>query len=982
MGPPESGTADLVLELGRLGSAPLPLVGGKALNLGRLATAGFPVPAGFCLTTAAYRMAVPPELGELAARLDGLAATFDGLAAGAGRIGEAPASESGSGNEPPRESAQREIAQHETAQREIASRARELVGTAPVPPQVEAAIRRAYAAMGNAPVPAASTRSIDGPPDGGMSPDIGTSPAVAVRSSATAEDLPFASFAGQQDSFLDVVGADAVIEAVRRCWASLWTDRAVAYRSANGIRHSDVGLAVVVQHVVGAATAGVLFTANPVTGTRGETVIDASAGPGAAVVSGAVTPDHFVVETATGRIRESSPGRGGSGTGDPRPGDVRTSGGGTGAGADSLVLSGAQLRELTSLGAAAQEHFGEPQDVEWVIDAGGKIWLTQSRPITTLYPLPDPSSARPFGLESSPAAETRVYLCGTLLQGLTRPLTPMGLSAMESLGNRRSPYAYVNPGLRMYADLTPALRTESGRRMLLKWLPLADGRLASVLPALFEDPRFGRTKEQSRRSELRASDGRRRDGTAGLATMVWLVPSLIRAAVRPKAELRRALRFGKRLEADLGLTEPATLFGRLDHAQNVPGRTVDGLIRATLPAPAAGYAMLGLARWLLRGVAEPRELEAVLRGLPHNVTTEMDLDLWSLAVSVRDDGASREAFLGRRPDELAVSYAAGALPPVAQAGVRRFLERYGHRAVAEIDLGMPRWSEKPGHILGMISNYLRVEDPEQAPDRQFDRAADHAEDKIRSLVARAGAVSPLRGRLLAVCLHRTRQLAGLRELPKFYVVTVLAEVHKQLAVVGAELARAGTLGAADDVFFLTFDEVRVGLRGGELKGIVAERRRIYDAELRRKRIPRLLLSDGTDVEAAVASAAAASGALIGTPASAGTAAGRVRVILDPVGAHLEPGEILVAPSTDPGWTPLFLTAGALVMEMGGVISHGAVVAREYGIPAVVGVPDATTRLRTGQTVVVDGAAGTVTAVETATDGGAVTGVGTDTQSGP
>jgi phosphohistidine swiveling domain-containing protein len=932
MGPPESGTPDLVLDLGRLDSGSLSLVGGKALNLGRLATAGFPVPAGFCLTTAAYRMAVPPELEALAARLDALAAGAP--------IGEAPATGSPSGNE--------------TAQREGAQRARELVGTAPVPPEVEAAVRGGYAAMSNA-------------PDGVTSPAAVSPPAVAVRSSATAEDLPFASFAGQQDSFLDVVGADAVVQAVRRCWASLWTDRAVAYRSANGIRHSDVALAVVVQHVVDAAAAGVLFSANPVTGARGETVIDASTGPGQAVVSGAVTPDHFVVETATGKIRQSGPGRGGSGKGD---------------GGGSPVLSGAQLRELASLGVAAQEHFGEPQDVEWVIDPDGKIWLTQSRPVTTLYPLPDPSSARPFGLESVPAAETRVYLCGTLLQGLTRPLTPMGLSAMESLGSRRSPWAYVNPGLRMYVDLTPLLRTASGRRMLLKWLPLADGRSASVLPALLDDPRFGRTNGQPRPSKLRASEGRSRDGTAGVATMVWLVPALIRAVLRPQAELRRALRFGKRLEADLALAEPATVFRRLDHAQNVPARTVDGLIRATLPAPAAGYAMLGLARWLLRGVAEPRELEAVLRGLPHNVTTEMDLELWLLAVSVRDDAASREAFLGRRPGELAVSYAAGALPPVAQAGLRRFLDRYGNRAVAEIDLGMPRWSEKPDHILGMISNYLRVEDPELAPDRQFERAADHAEARIRSLVARAGAVSPLRGRLVAGCLHRTRQLAGLRELPKFYVVTVLGEVHRQLAAVGAELARAGTIGTADDVFFLTFDEVRVGLRGGELKGMIAERRRIYDTELRRKRIPRLLLSDGTDVEAAAASAAAPSGALVGTPASAGTAAGRVRVILDPVGAHLEPGEILVAPSTDPGWTPLFLTAGALVMEMGGVISHGAVVAREYGIPAVVGVPDATTRLRTGQTVVVDGAAGTITAVEAATDGGTVTEAGIATQSRP
>jgi pyruvate,water dikinase len=191
-------------------------------------------------------------------------------------------------------------------------------------------------------------------------------------------------------------------------------------------------------------------------------------------------------------------------------------------------------------------------------------------------------------------------------------------------------------------------------------------------------------------------------------------------------------------------------------------------------------------------------------------------------------------------------------------------------------------------------------------------------------------------------------------------------MHRQLAAVGADLTKAGTIAAAGDAFFLDFDELRVGLRGADLRGIVAGRRRTYDVELRRRRIPRLLLSDGTDVEAAVMAKDAAlalpdaADRLAGTPASAGKATGKVRVVMDPVGARLEPGEILVAPSTDPGWTPLFMTAGALVMEMGGVISHGAVVAREYGIPAVVGVPDATARLRDGQTVTVDGAAGTVT----------------------
>jgi phosphohistidine swiveling domain-containing protein len=910
--PPASHAADgpvvapLVIRLNEAGSAQLRLVGGKALNLGKLLAAGFRVPSGFCLTTEAYERAVPAELADLASQLDAAATA---LAPGV------PARYDESAQVPP-------------PQDERAQRARALISSSPVPPEVEAALRAAYAELGD--------------------------PAVAVRSSATAEDLPFASFAGQQDSYLGVVGADALTDAVRRCWASLWSERAVAYRSANGISHRGVGLAVVVQRQVDAAAAGVLFTANPVTGTRTETVIDASRGAGQAVVSGTVNPDHFVLDTATARVLHRTP---------------------AGPAAGRPSLSDAQLSELTSLGDRVQRLLGGPQDAEWVIDAGGEVWLTQSRPITTLYPLDD-LSAGEEGLAFEAGAGTRVYLCGTLLQGLTRPLTPMGLSVLGGVGNRNGPWKYRNPGLRMFVDLTPALRSKLGRRYLLQVLPLADGRSAAVFPALLEDPRFrvvrpsrkfaakverrGRpVPTRSTARTRRAERSRSAEVTASLGLFLKLLPPLVRAAVRPEAELRRAQAYGKRLEAELVPPEPATAFQRLDYAQHILDGTVSGLIQATLPGPATGYIMLALARRLLRGIAEPRELETVLRGLPHNVTTEMDLELWDAARALSTDPASREAFLQRRPDELAASFHAGALPPPAQAGVRRFLSRYGHRAVAEIDLGMPRWAEEPDHILGMITNYLRVEDPEQAPDRQFARATEHAEARIHALVERVAARSRWRARLLGLALRRVRELSGLRELPKFNIVMVLADMHRQLSRIGAELARNGSIAAPEDVFFLNFDEVRVGLRGADLCGIVADRRRLYDRELRRRHIPRILLSDGTDVEAAMMAKSPPAHGLSGTPASAGTATGKVRVVLDPVGAHLEPGEILVAPSTDPGWTPLFLTAGALVMEMGGVISHGSVVAREYGIPAVVGVPDATTRLHTGQTVTVDGFAGTV-----------------------
>ncbi|HTF46150.1 MAG TPA: PEP-utilizing enzyme, partial [Pseudonocardia sp.] len=297
-----------------------------------------------------------------------------------------------------------------------------------------------------------------------------------------------------------------------------------------------------------------------------------------------------------------------------------------------------------------------------------------------------------------------------------------------------------------------------------------------------------------------------------------------------------------------------------------------------------------------------------------------------------------------------------------QAGMAAFLGQYGHRAVAEIDLGLPRWSDDPTHLFGVLINYLRLDDQSVAPDAQFAKSVAGAEDQVRELVAMARRRGRVRGQVVAMALGRARALAGLREEPKYYLVVALGKVRAQLAVLGTELAEAGRLTDAEDVFFVDLAELRRGLRGADLRELVAGRRADYDREMRRRQIPRVLLSDGTEPEAVSTQAAgldAADDRLIGVPASAGNVTGIARVVLDPVGAHLAPGEILVAPSTDPGWTPLFLTAGGLVMEMGGANSHGAVVAREYGIPAVVGVPAATQRIQDGQRIEVRGAEGCV-----------------------
>jgi pyruvate,water dikinase len=804
---------------------------------------------------------------------------------------------------------------------DLAAQARALVLAAPVPDDIAQAIRQSAA----------------GP--------------VAVRSSATAEDLPDASFAGQQDTYLNVVGAEAVLDAVRRCWASLWTERAVAYRTANGIDHRTVRLAVVIQDMVQSHVAGVMFTANPVTGRRHEAVIDASPGLGESVVSGAVNPDHFVVDMETGRITER------------RLGDKRTAirslpGGGTEhvtTALEGACVTDDQLRALAALGSRVEALYGSPQDTEWAIDAAGTLWLTQARPVTTLYPIP-----------VATAEGLRVYFCFSLAQGLYRPITPMGLSALRVVSSSAAslfgaPVAdrlagapqFNEAGGRIFIDVTGVVRSRMGRATVPRIFDVMEARSAKVLRGLFDDPRLS-VIQRSCWPVLRR--------IARVLFRYRIPPRAVHALIDPEAARRRADQVGVDLRRRLALPAGATAIQRLDHVEQVLATEIIPLLPTVmLPGAVPGFLMLALASRLLGDRAQPGEVQSVLRGLPHNVTTEMDLALWQVANRIRRDPAAAELVRTVPTTELVGRFHAGTLPPVAAEALAGFLAAYGERAVAEIDLGLPRWSEEPAHVLGVIANYLRLDDPALAPDALFARGAAEAEQAIESLGRRAGG---LRGRVVRFALRRARSLAGLRELPKYYMVTALAAVRAQLAAVGAELASRGRLAAAPDVFFLTLAEVRKAVDPAgpgtiDLRALVARRREEYERELRRRHVPRILLSDGTEPEAVATAGAPAEGALTGTPASAGTVAGTARVVLDPVGAHLEPGEILVCPSTDPGWTPLFLTAGGLVMEMGGANSHGAVVAREYGIPAVVGVARATERIVTGQRITVDGTAGAV-----------------------
>jgi rifampicin phosphotransferase len=886
----------LVVPLTGLDRTLLPIVGGKAAQLGELLHADFAVPGGFCVTTAAYA-----RISALAG-LDGFLTELSTLSL-----------------------------DESTRQAELAAAVRTALLQTPVTNDIPSAITEAYQRLGQ-----------------------DKSTPVAVRSSATAEDLPAASFAGQQETFLNVIGVEAVLDAVQRCWASLWTDRAVSYRANHGIDPRSVRLAVIVQCMVDAQVAGVLFTANPLTGKRQQAAIDANPGLGEAVVSGATTPNHFVVNTPTGEIVERR-------LSDKRVVIRAGVGGGTQrveypTPAPSACLNDSQIRALAELGARVEAYFGMPQDIEWAIDTAGHLWVLQARSITTLFPLPPDAPMTDD--------ELRVYLSFTVQQGTYLPFTPMGISAIRVLASAvltflgsppsepiRGPHFITEAACRIFLDVTGALRTSFGRTILSTMMAQAEVHAVAIFEQLSADPRLSLVKTSWLSLVLTMGRVLARTGLPWrlLQALVWPITAHSRLL-----SLINGLRTTAIVEAAADPQTRLTAVGRLLMDE------LPRLLSGAAPVMLGGMGTIRIASQLLGTLVSEEELQVVLRGLPYNPTTEMNLALWALAQEVHAEPATAALVQNTSPPQLAAAYRSGSLPPSLQRGLTDFLAIYGHRSVSELDLGVTRWSEDPAYLLGVLANYLQFRDPEQAPDRQFRRAAQEAMTMLTELTRRAQRMGRVRGLLVHFFLTRARALGGMREMPRFAIALLLAQARAILWPVGDMLVQAGHLEQASDIFSLSLSEARAALNGADLRAIVRERQTQYDQERARRHVPLVLLSDGTEPAMASAAVEAADGLLRGTPASPGVVTALARIIHDPAGAHLAAGEILVAPSTDPGWTPLFLTAEGLVMEMGGAMSHGAIVAREYGIPAVVGVAGAIEHIRTGQRITVDGTRGTVT----------------------
>ena len=871
--------------------------GGKAVNLVRLAAKGFPVPPGFVATTDAYRAVVAAN------NLDAVVST-----ALAGLHGSGP-----------------------EALERTSALIRAAFEAAEVPSEIAGAIREALVSLG------------DGP--------------VAVRSSATAEDLADASFAGQQDTYLNVVGADAVLDAVVRCWGSLWTARAIGYRTQAGIAHDQVALAVVVQRQIASEASGVAFTADPLTGARNRVVIDATLGLGEALVSGQVVPDH-VVCSHSGEVLERVRGEKAVVTVPLAGGGIET----RERAGEEWALDDEQFSGVARLAVEVEVEYGSPQDIEWAI-ADGRLWLLQARAITSLYELPqDIDTPDELGMWGSFGA----------FQGVLDPITPIGQDAIlllvrgihKMVGShvpRRatlasSPILRV-AGERLWVRLDLAYRTGVGHRILPALLSFADPPTAAIIEKL-DEPRWTPHGSMPAKSARGLSRPLRRVFPVMLRS--FRDPEAVRHRLEEECEelvvlaserLRRASAVQgaeQRLQARIAATHESLeeMFPVL-------------LVRFGPIMPVGGAGMN-----ILRLVGGPEALET-MRSLDGNVTTEMDLALWSAAESIRADDASRAAVLGQPAGEVAASYLVGALPSVAQRAIGGFLDAYGIRGVGEIDLGRPRWRDDPAGAIVSLQAYVGLPDDAAGPAVEYaegKQVAQAATERLVTKLLAEGLPGRIKAALLTRLIRTVRGGFGGRETPKFTVVREFGLIRDALLESGRDLVEAHRLDDPNDVMYCHLGDLvqAWSLPEGDLKRRVAANKETYAREAKRRQVPRLLLGDGRTFYEGMADQ---DGDLMGSPVSPGVVEGRVRVVLSPATAGLEKGEILVCPGTDPAWTPLFLTAGGLVTEVGGLMTHGAVVAREYGLPAVVGVHAATERLVTGQRIRLDGSTGHITLLE-------------------
>lgn len=848
------------------------VVGGKGAHLGELSRIeGVRVPAGFCVTTDAFRriMAEAPSIDDQLSRLSRL--------------------------KPDDRDAIRALS---------AEIRRTLEGIA-IPEDLASEITRPLAGLGE-------------------------QVAYAVRSSATAEDLPTASFAGQQDTYLNVVGPAAILQHVSRCWASLFTERAVTYRLRNGFDHRNVHMAVVVQQMVFPEASGILFTADPVTGNRKVASVDASFGLGEALVSGLVNADVYKVRdgevvdktVATKQLAiQASPS---GGTQEQTIEPERQ---------DQPALTDEQVVRLAQLGHRIEAHFGSPQDIEWCLADDG-FQIVQSRPITTLFPIP-----------AAGDGENHVYISVGHQQMMTDPMKPLGLSFWQLTANR----PMYEAGGRLFVDVAQALASPAGRAGLMGLVGKSDPLIGDALQTILDRGDFIPSLPDDGPSGPPAGGAPAGDVPAPIETDPAIVTELIGRWQASIAALKRDIRTksGTAL-LDFILADIQELKRFLFDPQSLQ------MIMAGMEA--TWWLNEQLQKWL----GEKNAADTLTQSVPHNVTSEMGLALLDVADVIRPHPDVVD-FLQHVEDESFLDE----LPKIAggresRDAIRAWLDKYGMRCVGEIDITRPRWSERPTTLVPVILGHIKNFEP-GAGERRFEQGRQEAWKKEQELLERLRTLpeGERKAEEAKRMIDRVRTFAGYREYPKYGWISYYF-IYKQALMEEAErLAAAHVIREKEDIFYLTFQELQDVVRTNQVDDQIIRDRKDAFRSYQALTPPRVITSDGEVIAGAYRRDDVPAGALAGLPVSAGTVEGRARVILDMAEADLEADDILVTAYTDPSWTPLFVAIKGLVTEVGGLMTHGAVIAREYGLPAVVGVEHATRLIRDGQRIRVHGTDGYV-----------------------
>jgi rifampicin phosphotransferase len=856
-----------VLGLQEIDQTHVAVVGGKGAQLGELSRIeGIQVPAGFCVTTDAFRrvMAYAPSIDD---RLDRLS---------------------------------RLNLEDREAVRTLSSEIRRTLEGVAIPEDVAAAITRALARLGE-------------------------QAAYAVRSSATAEDLPTASFAGQQDTYLNIVGPSAILQHISRCWASLFTERAVTYRLRNGFDHRKVRMAVVVQRMVFPEAAGILFTADPVTGNRKVSAVEASFGLGEALVSGLASPDAYQVRdsevvakaVATKQLAIYALPAGGTQKQVIDP-----------ARQEQPALTDAQAVRLAQLGRRIEAYFGRPQDIEWcLVDDGFQI--VQSRPITTLYPIP-----------AAGDRENHVYVSVGHQQMMTDPMKPLGLSVWQLTALR----PMYDAGGRLFVDVTQGLASPSSRAGLLEVLGRGDPLIRDALQTVLDRGDF---------IPSLPDEGPGKPPAGGAPAPIQTDPAIVTDLIERSQASIAALQRDIRTKSGSALLD--FILADIQELKRVLGDP-----RSMQVIMAGMEATWWLNEQLQAWLGEKNAADTLTLSAPNNVTSEMGLALLDVADIIRPH-PEVVAFLQHVEDEGfldELTKLAGGRE--ARDAIRAYLDSYGMRCVGEIDITRPRWSERPTTLVPVILDNIRNFEP-GARKRRFEQGRQEAWTKERDVLERLRALADggRKAEEAKRMIDRVRTFIGYREYPKYAIVSRYF-VYKQALLEEAErLVQAHVLAEKEDIFYLTFSELHDVVRSNHVDDQLIRQRQDAFRSYQALTPPRVLTSDGEVITGAYRRDDVPAGALVGLPVSTGIIEGRARVIHDMAEADLDADDILVTAYTDPSWSPLFVTIKGLVTQVGGLMTHGAVIAREYGLPAVVGVESATRLIRDGQRIRVNGTDGYV-----------------------